>query len=112
MRERLVAFGIDRVCMSIITSAEIRFGFARKSSPRLEQSMRLLFDIVEVVPFEAPADLRYGRIRAALERAGTPISGNDLLIAAHALTLDLILVTANTREFSRVPDLRLENWLD
>ena len=111
LRDRLVAYGVDRVCMSIITSSEIQFGLARKPSPRIERTLALICDTIEIVPFEAPADLHYGQIRAALERAGTPISGNDLFIAAHALALDLTLVTANTREFSRVPNLRLENWL-
>ena len=53
----------------------------------------------------------YAAIRTHLEQAGTPIGSNDLLIAAHALALDLTLVTANTREFKRVPTLRLDNWL-
>ena len=57
-------------------------------------------------------DEYYGKIRALLNKAGQPIGGNDLLIAAHALALNLTLVSANVREFSRVPDLRVENWLE
>jgi tRNA(fMet)-specific endonuclease VapC len=60
---------------------------------------------------KAPADLQYADIRRFLEAAGDPIGPNDLLIAAHARTLDLTLVTANFTEFSRVPGLRVENWL-
>jgi antitoxin VapB len=62
-------------------------------------------------PLEEPVDARYAELRLALEGSGTPIGGNDMLIAAHALALELILVTANEREFSRVPDLYVENWL-
>ena len=67
---------------------------------------------MSIVPFAEPADQVYAELRAHLERAGTPIGPHDLLIAAHALALDLTLVTDNLREFSRVPDLRVENWLD
>lgn len=103
VRGRLVAFGLDRVCISIVTSAEIQYGFAKRPSQRLEHNLELLLGSIVTLPFEPPADVFYGEARAALERAGTPIGGNDLLIAAHALSHDLILVTANIREFSRVP---------
>ncbi len=66
---------------------------------------------IEVLTLEPPVDAVYGAVRADLERAGQPIGGNDLLIAAHALALDLTLVTDNEREFSRIGQLRLENWL-
>lgn len=64
-----------------------------------------------MVAFEQPADVVYADLRTELQRAGTPIGANDMLIAAHALSLGLILVTANEREFSRVSGLRVENWL-
>jgi tRNA(fMet)-specific endonuclease VapC len=64
-----------------------------------------------VVPFETPADVIYGRIRADLEAAGRPIGPNDLLIAAQALALEIPLVTANEAEFRRVGGLTVENWL-
>ena len=70
-----------------------------------------LLDKLSVAAFEAPADTFYGEIRTRLERAGTPIGSNDMLIAAHALSLDCTLVTANEREFRRVPGLKVENWL-
>jgi tRNA(fMet)-specific endonuclease VapC len=66
---------------------------------------------IEVLPLEAPVDAVYGVIRASLERTGQPIGGNDLLIAAHALALGLTVVTDNEREFSRIDNLRVENWL-
>lgn len=65
-----------------------------------------------MLPLDIPADADYGAIRAELEAAGQPIGMNDLLIAAHAQALGLTLVTDNTREFSRIPGLKLENWLD
>jgi tRNA(fMet)-specific endonuclease VapC len=64
------------------------------------------------VPLESGVDRHCGAIRAALERAGTPIGANDLLIAAHARTIQAVCVTANVGEFRRVPGLRVENWLD
>lgn len=69
-------------------------------------------DSIEILPVEPPADQVYADIRAHLARQGKPIGPNDLFIAAHALSLDLTLVTANVGEFSRVPNLRIENWLD
>ena len=66
---------------------------------------------MEVLPLEPPADRRYGELRNHLTRQGRPIGPNDLLVATHALAMDLTLVTANFREFQRVPSLRVENWL-
>jgi tRNA(fMet)-specific endonuclease VapC len=66
---------------------------------------------LEVLPFEGPADRIYGELRARLESAGTPIGGNDMLIAAHALAADCCIVTDNEREFSRVFGLTVVNWL-
>jgi tRNA(fMet)-specific endonuclease VapC len=70
-----------------------------------------LLDEISVLPFEIPADAEYGGLRAALEEAGTPIGSNDLLIAAHALATDSVMVTANAAEFKRVRGLKVENWL-
>jgi tRNA(fMet)-specific endonuclease VapC len=66
---------------------------------------------IEVLPFEVPADVEYGEIRAELETAGRPIGGNDLLIAAHSRALGATVVTANIQEFERVRGLKVENWL-
>lgn len=73
--------------------------------------LEVILERLPVLPLITPSDRHYGAIRQHLEQSGTPIGPNDLLIAAHALSLNLILVTANTREFERVPDLRLANWL-
>ncbi len=72
----------------------------------------MILSTLNILPLEPPADRHYGTIRQELARQGIPIGSNDLLIAAHALALDLTVVTANAREFSRVPGLRVENWLD
>ena len=66
---------------------------------------------IDTLPFDSPLTSIYGSIRTQLELAGTPIGGNDLLIAAQALALDLTLVTDNDKEFSRIDGLRVENWL-
>jgi len=101
----------DDNCTSIIVAAELRFGAVKSGSRRLSTRVAELLDRLDVVPFDAPADFAYAELRTRLERAGRPIGANDLLIAAHALALDLTLVTDNEREFSRIPDLRFENWL-
>ena len=66
---------------------------------------------LEVLPFDAPADIHYGELRTKLEKRGTPIGANDMLIAAHALALGYTLVTDNVREFGRVDGLVIENWV-
>lgn len=102
--------GEANICTSIIVAAELRFGAAKKNSPRLANQLEAVLGAIEVLALEAPVDATYGAIRNALEKAGQPIGANDLLIAAHALTLGHTLVTDNEREFSKVGDLRVENW--
>lgn len=108
---RMATVGEDAVCTSIVVAAELRFGAVKSGSPKLADRIDLIFSALEVLPLEPPADRHYGDIRQNLARRGTPIGPNDLLIAAHARALDLMVVTANAREFSRVPGLRTENWL-
>lgn len=110
--QRVRAIGADAYCTSVVVAAELRFGTERVQSDRLKREVEEILQEITVVPFESPADAHYARIRAALERQGTPIGANDLFIAAHALALDLTLVTGKIREFSRVPGLRVENWLE
>lgn len=105
--ERIASIGEDAVCTSIIVAAEMRYGAERRGSARLTAQMEAILEALAVVPFETPADIIYGSIRTQLERTGTIIGGNDLLIAAHAIALECALVTDNTREFSRVEG----NWL-
>jgi tRNA(fMet)-specific endonuclease VapC len=99
------------VCTSIVVACELRFGAIKKESAALAERLELILRELAVLPLEGSVDEHYGSIRAHLERIGQPIGGNDLLIAAHARQLGLTLVTANTREFGRVPGLVLENWL-
>lgn len=109
---RIAAEGEDAVCTSIVMAAELRYGACKRGSGRLTERVEALLAELTVLPFEAPADAVYGEIRAALEAAGTPIGGNDLLIAAQARAAGLVVVTANFREFGRVEGLRVENWLE
>ncbi len=108
---RLAQHGDQGVCLSIITAAELRYGAARRGSARLSARVETVLSAAEIVPFDMPADMHYGRLRARLEQQGTPIGPNDLLIAAHALALDVTLITANVAEFARVGELRVDNWL-
>ena len=100
-----------QVCTSVIVAAELRYRAARKGSPRLTAQLEAVLGTLEVLPFETPADETYGLLRARLERAGQSIGGNDLLIAAQAVTLGYTLVTGNEREFARIDNLSCENWL-
>lgn len=99
------------VFTSIIVAAEVRFGLANNPSKYLAARIEEAFEAIPVHPFAPNADWHYGEIRVFLQRQGKIISGNDLLIAAHALALGATLVSDNVREFSRVPGLKLENWL-
>ena len=103
--------GEAQVCTSIIVAAELRYGATKKGSQRLTEQLETVHGALDVFPFEAPADTAYGLIRTRLEQAGTPIGGNDLLIAAQALALGCIIVTDNEAEFARVDGLPRENWL-
>lgn len=109
--QRVREVGEGQVCTSIIVSAELRYGAAKRGSPRLAAQLEAVLGAMEVLPFEAPADTVYGRLRTRLEQEGGPIGGNDLLIAAQAITLGHTIVTANEREFDRIDGLSLENWL-
>lgn len=106
------AVGPSNICISALTSAELRYGVQKKGSERLEREIEKLLTTLDVVDFGPPADIAYGRIRDLLTREGSPIGPIDFLIAAHALSLNVTLITANVREFSRVPGLVIENWLD
>lgn len=108
---RLAVVGESMVCTSIVVAGELRYGAAKKGSPQLTERIGLLLASLEIHPLDKDADQRYAEIRSHLDRAGTPIGPNDLLIAAHALALDLTLVTDNVAEFVRVPGLAVENWL-
>ncbi len=110
---RFAKLAAGSVGMSLITYGELRYG-AEKSSQRgsaLDKLERLQ-SMILVITLDAAVGERYGAIRAHLERAGTPIGNNDLWIAAHALSLGVTLISNNTREFERVPKLKLANWIE
>ncbi len=108
---RVRTVGEAQVATSIIVAAELRYGAAKKRSARLTAQVEAVLGSIEVLPFEEPADRVYGVLRSGLEQKGQPIGGNDLLIAAQALSLGFTLVTANEREFAKIDDLACENWL-
>lgn len=101
----------DQLCTSIIVAAELRYGAARRRSPALTTRVTETLAGLQVIALDTPVDAVYARLRDELERAGNLIGPHDLLIAAQALSLDMVVVTANQREFSRVPGLKVENWV-
>ncbi len=110
---RLQRCALGEIGLSTVTLAELQYGVAKSAFPARNQQALDAFTLpLEIVPFDTAATRAYGPLRAALERHGTPIGAMDLLIAAHALSLDVTLATNNTREFARVPGLRVENWVE
>ena len=109
--QQIKKIGEKQVCTSIIVAAELRYGTTKKASPKLTTQLEIVLSGFEILPFEVPADAIYGAIRTQLERSGTPIGANDILIAAHAMALGHTVVTDNEREFSRIEGLSHENWL-
>ena len=112
LRRRAEAFGFNDLCISVVSTGELQFGLAKSGSTKIRRALGSILDTLPIAGLEPPVDRTYGEIRAHLSARGEIIGPNDTWIAAHALALNLILVTANVREFSRVPDLRVENWLD
>ena len=110
--DRIAEVGERHVCTSIVVAAELRYGAAWRGSERLSERIEAVLSALAVLAFDDLADRYYAELRTHLERRGTPIGPNDMLIAAQALASDLIVVSANVGEFTRVPDLRVENWLD
>jgi len=100
-----------RILTSVIVACEMRYGVLKKGSAPLAERVNALLASIEVAPFSVGAEAAYATLRVDLERRGLPIGANDMLIAAHTLELDAILVTDNVREFKRVKGLRVENWL-
>jgi tRNA(fMet)-specific endonuclease VapC len=115
LEQRILNTEYDQVCISVITAGELAYGFARATPSRRMVSMQAkltaLLQAIQTRPLPDGAGGQYGQIRSILEKKGTPIGGNDLWLAAHALEEDLVLVTNNIREFERVKGLKLENWV-
>lgn len=108
--ERLIEVGEENAFISIITHGEIWYGVKKNGSEELSRKVSAVTRRLFVAPLNLPTDQRYADVRLAL-RQGNNIGPNDLWIAAHALALDVFLVTNNEKEFSRVPGLKIENWL-
>ena len=109
--ERFAAFPVGDLGISVITLAELEYGASKSSEPdRNREALEQFVSPLEIAVLDRLATSVYGKIRALLEKRGRPIGSMDLLIAAHALSLNVRLVTNNMREFKRVPGLRVENW--
>lgn len=101
------------ICISSITLAELEYGIKHSSNPEKNAQALIRFLIpFRILPFDAAAAAEYGKIRAHLQSQGTPIGPLDMLIAGHARSEGLILVTNNAKEFERVPGLTIENWAE
>lgn len=113
VRKRLTRMRVGDVAISSIVLAELWYGV--ELSQRQEENSKALDNFLQYVPvldWPEYAGRHYGKIRAYLKKMGTPIGANDMLIASHALALDATLVSDNSREFLRVPGLKLENWIE
>ena len=102
----------EQLCISSITLGELQYG-AEKSARRVDNLTAIEHFVarLDVLPFEAKAAAHYGQVRAELERAGLPCGPHDMQIGGHARSEGLIVVTNNMREFSRMPGIRVENWV-
>jgi tRNA(fMet)-specific endonuclease VapC len=107
---RITARKPSEICISAISLAELRYGADRKGSRKLHALIDTFSSAVEVMAFDDQAALEFGRIGSALAERGTPIGDFDVLVAAHAVSQRCTLVTNNTRHFSKVPGLAVENW--
>ena len=112
IKEHIAETGETSICTSIIVACELRFGARKRNAPMLTARIESLLQTIDVLPFDVDADRAYAEIRALLEEAGQPVGANDMLIAAHAVMENCILVTNNESEFARVAGLAVENWLD
>jgi tRNA(fMet)-specific endonuclease VapC len=110
MIERFASLDKDQLWLSAIVAAELRFGARKLASPRFQAAIESWLSGFEVRAWPVQATHDYASIRAALERSGQTIGGMDLMIAAHALSEDSVVITNNAREFLRVPGLAVEEW--
>ena len=109
---RFGLFPVGEIGISAITLAELEYGAAKSAQPRQNhEALEQFISPLQVAAFDRQATAAYGRIRAMLEKTGRAIGAMDLLIAAHALSLGVRLVTNNEKEFKRVAGLRVENWV-
>jgi tRNA(fMet)-specific endonuclease VapC len=109
--QKIMAIGDGACATSIIVSCELHYGIEKRQAHQFAKRVQSVLAILPILALDAPADRMYGKIRCALEARGKIIGNNDMLIAAQTLALDLILVTDNVGEFSRIEGLKIENWL-
>jgi tRNA(fMet)-specific endonuclease VapC len=110
--EKFKNLTIGDVGISSITLAELQYGIEKSSSPeKNREALEKFLTPIEILEYGYDATVEYGKIRAELEKKGVPIGPLDMLIASHAKSLDMVLVTNNIREFERVADLKIENWI-
>lgn len=109
---RFHRYPLGEIGLSSVVAAELAYGVAKSGSSRNRQALEMFLAPLELMPFDDRAVWAYGQLRADLERRGQSIGAMDTMIAAHALSLNALLVTNNTREFSRVAGLHLENWVE
>jgi tRNA(fMet)-specific endonuclease VapC len=111
IRDRMASVGEQEICLCSVVKAELGFGVLKSTRPQENmERLRRFADRFASLPFDDAAGERYGEIRLALEKAGTPVGPNDLMIAGIALANGLTLVTHNTDEFRRIPGLRIADW--
>lgn len=109
---KFLTLSLGSVAISSITLAELDYGISKSTFPeRNKEALEKFLTPIEVIEFGVEAAEQYGKIRFDLEKKGTPIGPLDLLIAAHAKSLNLTLVTNNEKEFTRISDLKVENWI-
>jgi tRNA(fMet)-specific endonuclease VapC len=109
--EKFKNLTIGDVGISSITLAELQYGIEKSSnSEKNREALEKFLTPIEIIDYGYEATVEYGKIRAELEKKGVPIGPLDMLIASHAKSLDVILVTNNVREFERISGLRIENW--
>ena len=111
LRTKLATIARTEIAVSIISKAEMYYGSAKSQTPERSREKQVEFlQTIATLPFDELSAVEYGRLRRDLEMAGTPIGGNDMLIAASAIAHQLILVTHNTSEFGRIRALVVEDW--
>ena len=103
----------EDVCVSSVTYAELVHGVEKSAAVEKNRlALSVLLASIEILSFDVDAADCYGKIRADLEKKGTPIGSLDMMIAGHAMSMGYTVVTNNVKEFSRVPDLKIENWAE
>jgi tRNA(fMet)-specific endonuclease VapC len=110
MIERFAGLDRTQLWLSAVVAAELRFGAVKLASPRFSAAVEAWLAGFDVRPWPVEATHHYAQMRAALEHAGQPVGAMDMMIAAHALAEDSVVVTNNAREFHRVPGLAVEEW--